>query len=352
MKRQTALVICPGRGTYNQTELGYLKRHHGDEVSTSGITTFLSEINEGREALGQISVSDLDNGDKFQSRIHGTGDNASALIYACALADFKKIDREKYDIVAVTGNSMGWYLALACAGVLQGEAGFKVVNTMGNLMHSDGVGGQVIYPLVDENWQRDSSLSAICDQTVAELNLIHDVEIHTSIELGGMRVLAANNAGVRALLKHLPPQQSRFPFQLQHHSAFHSVLLDHIPESAKKILPSALFQQAEIPLVDGRGKIWQPTSYQSLDLFNYTFDHQIRKTYDFSAAINVSIKEFAPEKLIVLGPGTTLGPPVAQQLIDLGWLGIDSKKAFTDYQKSDPFILSMGIEEQRKLVVL
>ena len=30
MTRKTAVVICPGRGTYNATELGYLGRHFPD----------------------------------------------------------------------------------------------------------------------------------------------------------------------------------------------------------------------------------------------------------------------------------------------------------------------------------
>jgi [acyl-carrier-protein] S-malonyltransferase len=351
MKKQTAVVVCPGRGTYNQTELGYLKRYHGGDESTVEISAFLGEVEAGRKSLGQVSLSELDGSDKYKSRIHGTGDNASALIYACALADFKKIDSEKFDVIAVTGNSMGWYLALACAGVLPGQAGFDVVNTMGKLMHTEGRGGQVIYPLVDENWQSDSTLSEICSQTVADLNKLEGVEIFTSIELCGMRVLAANEVGVKTLLEHLPQQQGRFPFQLQHHSAFHSPLLDHIPELAMKSLSRNLFKPAEIPLIDGRGKVWQPGCYRQDDLFNYTFDHQICSPYDFTSAISVSLKEFAPDKLIVLGPGTTLGPPIAQQLIELDWLNIGSKKTFTDQQKRDPFVLSMGIEDQRKYVL-
>lgn len=351
MKKQTAVVVCPGRGTYNQTELGYLNKYHGGDESTSEISAFLAEIEMGREVEGQISLSDLDSSDKYKSRIHGTGDNASALIYACALADFKKIDVEKYDIVAVTGNSMGWYLALACAGVLPGQAGFDVVNTMGKLMHTKGRGGQVIYPLVDANWKSDPELSKICDETVVDLNKMEGIEIFTSIELGGMRVLAANEVGVKALLEHLPPQQDRFPFKLQHHSAFHSPLLDHMPELAMRSLHENLFKSAEIPLIDGRGKVWQPGCYQPSDLYNYTFDHQIRSQYDFSSAISVSLKEFAPDKLIILGPGTTLGPPIAQQLIELDWLNIDSKETFVDQQKREPFVLSMGIEEQRKYVL-
>ena len=36
MAKQTALVVCPGRGTYNAPELGYLQKHHdggGDMVA-------------------------------------------------------------------------------------------------------------------------------------------------------------------------------------------------------------------------------------------------------------------------------------------------------------------------------
>ena len=30
---KTAVVICPGRGTYTKTELGYLSRHHADKAA-------------------------------------------------------------------------------------------------------------------------------------------------------------------------------------------------------------------------------------------------------------------------------------------------------------------------------
>ena len=33
---KTAVVICPGRGTYNATELGYLSRHFPDAALLAG----------------------------------------------------------------------------------------------------------------------------------------------------------------------------------------------------------------------------------------------------------------------------------------------------------------------------
>ncbi|HEV7233141.1 MAG TPA: ACP S-malonyltransferase, partial [Sphingorhabdus sp.] len=136
--KQTALVVCPGRGTYNAAELGYLKTHHG---ARSEMIAKLDALRRERE---QTPISELDAAEKYAPSVHMTGDNASLLIYGCALADFAAIDREKYDIVAVTGNSMGWYLALACAGVLGFEAGGRLVNTMGGIMHRDGKGGQIV----------------------------------------------------------------------------------------------------------------------------------------------------------------------------------------------------------------
>ena len=39
-----------------------------------------------------------------------------------------------------------------------------------------------------------------------------------------------------------------------------------------------------------------------------------------------------------------------QIMIENNWLDIDSKKAFSFLQKQDPYLLSMGIKEQRDLV--
>ncbi len=112
----------------------------------------IAGFDEMRRALSQPTLSALDGAARYAMSTFNRGDNASALIYACAYADFLSIDRDAFDIVAVTGNSMGWYIALACAGALDAGGGFEVVNTMGTLMHEFLIGGQTIYPFVDENW--------------------------------------------------------------------------------------------------------------------------------------------------------------------------------------------------------
>ena len=144
---KTGFSHLPGRGTYNAAELGYLQTHHAARQDVIGT------VDAVRTEKGQVTVSQLDNADKYAPSVHMTGDNASALIYACAMADFAAIDRERFEIVAVTGNSMGWYLALACAGIVDLAGGARLVNNMGGIMHQHGTGGQIVWSVVDDDWK-------------------------------------------------------------------------------------------------------------------------------------------------------------------------------------------------------
>jgi [acyl-carrier-protein] S-malonyltransferase len=63
------------------------------------------------------------------------------------------------------------------------------------------------------------------------------------------------------------------------------------------------------------------------------------------------VREYAPDRIILLGPGDSLGGAIAQALIQIEWLGLRSKQDFQEMQASEPFLLSMGREEQRAMVV-
>lgn len=344
MKR-SAVVICPGRGTYNKEELGFLKQYHSDKKS------FISGMDAYRRDSQQPPVSELDAAEKYKPSLHNIGNNASAIIYTCAMADFLSIDQEQFDIVAVTGNSMGWYLALAAGGAVDFHTGMHIVNTMGTLMHKQAQGGQVLFPLCDDNWQHDEALVQQLSDTIKAVSQDNQAEIYQSIDLGSMAVTAANDYAVKQLLNALPKVQGRYPFALPNHGAFHSPLMKPISDIAINTFDKQILASPKIPLIDGRGHIWQAHSTEAEALFQYTFDHQVCQTYNYSKAINVACKEFAPDCLIILGPGTTLGPPTAQQLIKMNWRNIDSKQTFKRIQQDDPFVLSMGFEDQRNLLI-
>lgn len=329
--KQTAVVIAPGRGTYNKNELGYLKRHHPNAPN-------LDQFDAYRATLGQ-KISELDTFSRFSGPTHTRGDNAAPLIYACAYSDFVSIDRDLFDIVGITGNSMGWYIALACAGAVDPMGGMQVVNTMGTLMQVHMIGGQLIYPFLDDNWQeipgrRDNLLSE-----VITINSRPDHDLGLSIDLGGMLVLAGNEAGLTAFERSVPALQGRFPMRLQNHAGFHTHLQRPISKLGFDALSEQLFVQPTIPLIDGRGAIWYPNSTDTSALYNYTLGHQVVEPYDFTAAIRTAAREFMPDVFIVLGPGTTLGGATAQALIQANWRGWRSKVDFQKEAQTQPRLL-------------
>ena len=346
LAKKKVVVICPGRGTYNKEELGYLQRLHADK------TEIITLIDEFRDRQGQMSVSELDGMENYSMRVHTAGENASALIYACALADYHAINKDQFDVVAVTGNSMGWYIALAVAGALAPEQAIELINTMGSMMSEGVIGGQMIYPIINDDWQIDPVREQQVLQSLAQANQQQGCEVYLSINLGGYLVFGGNKAGLLALEKLLPELQDRYPMNLFNHGAFHTPLLNEVSQQAKSLMSVDMFKAPNIPLIDGLGQVWQPYSCDVEHLYDYTLGSQVVAPYNFSKAIEVAIKEFAPDKLIILGPGATLGGAVAQGLISHQWQNLQSKADFIAKQKQEPFILAMGLAEQRKQVVI
>ncbi|MEM1381118.1 MAG: ACP S-malonyltransferase [Pseudomonadota bacterium] len=338
MKKRSALIVAPGRGTYNKDELGYLRRYHPHQRG------MFDRFDEQRVAKGQTTLKDLDGADRFSLATMTRGDNASALIYACAYADFTSIS-EAFEIVAVSGNSMGWYIALACAGALSADDGFRLVNTMGTLMQESLIGGQMIYPFVDEEWR---PIPGKREALLAMTRTIPGLEL--SIDLGGMIVFGGDEEALEAAEHALEPVGGRFPMRLANHAAFHTRMQNPVAERGRRELSLALFDQPAIPLVDGRGHAWFPKATDVEALYKYTLGHQVVEPYNFSASVKNAVREFAPDVIIVLGPGTTLGGSVAQSLIQIDWRGLSSKQAFIDRQAEDPLVLSMGMPAQRMVV--
>lgn len=343
-KKPRAVIICPGRGTYNKTELGYLKKYHTSK------TKLLSTIDKYRQSTQQITVSELDAMADYSIDTHTAGHNASSLIYACAAADFADIDQSEFDIVAMTGNSMGWYIALALSGALDNHNAIKLIDTMGAMMRDEVIGGQFIYPICDDNWHPNPTTLQNTLAQVDAVNKLDGCQCYVSINLGGYLVLAGNQKGLQSLEQHLPIVDQRFPMRLRNHGAFHTPMLEAVSRTAMQDLPMAMFDTPKIPLIDGRGKIWQPHSTDLNLLHSYTLGHQVTQAYDFTLALSVALKEFAPDIVILLGPGDTLGGAVGQVLVTHKWRGISSKEDFVARQSSQPFLLSMGLEQQRALV--
>jgi len=337
---KTAVLICPGRGSYTKAELGSLARFPDREL--------LVRFDAQRRAEGQDTLSDLDSTAIYSVARHTRGDNASALIYACSLGDAMALRGVK--LVAVTGNSMGWYSALACAGALSPEAGFEVANTMGRLMQEHLIGGQLIYPFMGPDWTAAPARKAELLALTYKINARPNHVLALSIDLGGLLVLAGNEAGLAAFEAAVPPVEGRFPMRLGNHAAFHTALQAPIAALGRAALPETLFDRPQLPLIDGRGHVWWPGAATRASLHAYTLGHQVTETYDFTAAIRSAAREFAPDLFIIAGPGSTMGGAVAQSLILGNWKGLASKADFQARQAASPIVISMGLPEQRALV--
>nr|WP_309502824.1 ACP S-malonyltransferase [uncultured Roseovarius sp.] len=337
-----AVLICPGRGTYNKAELGYLARHHAAQGDA------LAALDALRAADGQETLTALDGAARFDPKLHLRGDIAAPLIYACSALDARSLAAD-IDVVAITGNSMGWYTALAAGGALSLENGLRVAGTMGKLMQDAMIGGQLIYPCTRDDWAPDPARRAALMELVQEIDAQDGPVLRLSIDLGGMLVLAGNDAGLAAFEQAVPRVQDRFPLRLPGHAAFHTDLQEPVAAAGRAALGDDLFQPPAVPLIDGRGAIWWPGTSDARALRAYTLGHQVTQSYDFARSIAVAAREFAPDLFIIAGPGATLGGAVAQSLIACRWQGMADKAGFQAWQEAGPFMVSMGREDQRVL---
>lgn len=338
--KKRIVVVCPGRGSYTKETLGYLNKYQNK------YSDFISMLDQKKTSIGEPTITELDQAPQFSPNVHTRGENASTLIYACSYCDFLNIDKEKYEVVAVTGNSMGWYIAMAVAGSLSPSAAFDVINTMGSMMKETIVGGQIIYPIMNTDWTLNSQMESQVLEMIAEVNQLQDCQAYVSIYLGGYLVIGGNQKALDLLLKKLPKHEN-YPFQLVNHAAFHTPLLEQTSLQAFQVLSQDLFQAPTIPMIDGRGYLWTPYASNIKDLYNYTLGYQVTETYDFTQAISYCLKEFCPDHLVLLGPGNSLGGAIGQILVKNNWQNISSKTIFSQVQSESPFLVSMGMQNTK-----
>ena len=337
MNKKRSLVIVPGRGSYTRESSNYLSK-----VRNKNLDSFLNKIDAKRELNNEKSISLLDRS-PFKPKVHLVGENAAALTYFCSFADYKNIDLDHYDIVGILGNSMGWYTTLALSGSISLDDGYDLVNILGSMMKEQIIGGQLIYPIINDNWNFDNSIF----QKV--MKKISDAGAYISIYLGGYIVIGGDEIALKSLISSLDSIED-FPFKIPFHAAFHTPLLSGISNEAQKKIDKNIFKKPDIPIIDGRGFIWSKYSTNIDELYNYTLHQQVVEPFNFSKAVTVAIKELAPEKIILLGPGNSLGGPTAQVLIKNKWMGIESKESFLAHQKKNTYLISMSIDKQRSII--
>jgi hypothetical protein len=139
----------------------------------------------------------------------------------------------------VLGAGGGWPSALAVAGALPFEDAFRLAQEVA-LLREDALsaarGGQVIYPLLDADWEPSADLRA------AVADALSDGGQHpafASVDLGGFAILAGDEPAVTRLLEQLPAVTlagRRFPLRLAMQGPDHTPLAEGVAEVAAERL--------------------------------------------------------------------------------------------------------------------
>lgn len=334
-RRPRSAFVCPGSDAYGPAWLGSLPIDHPAVAAADAI-----RLEYGLEPLGE-----LDRAAELDPARHLRPANAAALTFMGTLLDAERA-ADDHRLVAVLGAGGGWPSALAVAGALPFEDAFRLAQEVA-LLREDALsaarGGQVIYPLLDADWEPSADLRA------AVADALSDGGQHpafASVDLGGFAILAGDEPAVTRLLEQLPAVTlagRRFPLRLAMQGPDHTPLAEGVAEVAAERLGGLRWQAPETTLIDGRGARWTPWSADPAALRDYSLGDQLVAPFRFTTALRVALRELAPELVVVAGSRGALAGVVGQVVVDEGYRGIRSRATFQAAQLSAaPLVLSMG----------
>jgi hypothetical protein len=333
--RPRAILVCHAGGATGVVPPGSLPASH----------PLIDAIDAMRLEYGLDPLAELDRA-AFDPARHLRPANAAAALFVRALLDGERAE-DDVELVAITGSSIGWYTALAVAGALPLADAFRAlqeVALLGEQLAATRGGGQVLYPVTDAGWR------PAADQQAAVVEALANGSggaggTYRSIDFGGYQVLAGDAQGVAMLLERLPVVrhgERRFPLRLALQGPDHSPLAEDVAEAAGDRL-SLRWQAPRVPLVDGRGVRWSPWSTDPAALRDYSLGAMLVEPYNFATALRVTLREYAPDHVVIAGPPGPLNAIVGQVLVAEGYRGIRDKATFQAAQRSaTPLVLSMG----------
>lgn len=329
-----AAVAFPSRGSYGPGSLGSLPPGH----------PWVRRADQLRREEDLPPLSVLDAAVRFDPAVHLRSSNAAPLTFLCGLLDAERIAGD-HEVVVVVASSTGWYTALAASGALEFDDAFRLVQTMSLLAEEpatgDDVGGQLIYPLTDDEWRPDPERSTSLEAALARRN----GSVHRAQELGAFVVLTGADPVLREVASVLEPVQvgnRRFPFRPAMQEAWHTPLRADTVAMATARLGDLSWSAPNVTLVDGRGVRFTPWSTDPAELARATIELQPVSTYDFAASVRVALREYAPDVILLPGPGASLGEVCAQLIVAEGYRGLRTRPELEAAQAGPtPILLSM-----------
>jgi len=329
-----AAVAFPGRGSYGPTSLGSLPSTHA----------WVRRADELRELMGLPSLIELDGAGRFEPATHLRPTNAWPLVFLCGLLDAERI-ADDHQVVVVVASSTGWYTALAASGALGFDDAFRLVQEMATAAEAPladgGPGAELIYPLSDEAWQPDAALATALEAGLREA----DGNAALAVDLGAFAVVGGNGSGVEVVSAALPPVtigDRAFPLRLANGEGWHTPLRAASANEAADRVKDLAWDRPNVTLVDGRGVRFTPWSTDPAQLAEQSLRGQADATYNFAASVRVALREYAPDVILLSGPGGSLGAACAGVIVSEGYRGLRSRAEFeTSQASSAPILLAM-----------
>jgi hypothetical protein len=329
-----AAVAFPGRGSYGPGSRGSLRPDH----------PWVVRADELRTEAGLPSLSEIDAADRFLPALHLRATNAWPLTFLASLLDAERI-ADDHEVVVVVASSIGWYTALAAAGSLEFDDAFRLVQAMAlaadEPLDDAAAAAEIVYPLIDETWERDEARSGLIDAAVAEAG----GGATRALELGSFSVIAGTAGAVEQVGASLPPVTMggrSYPLRLASADAWHTPLRARAAAGAAERLGDLGWERPKVAIVDGHGQRYTPLSTDPTHLAEQSLVGHAEAPYDFARAFRVALREYAPDVILLPGPGATLGTACAQLIVAEGYRGIRSRTELEAMQAGpSPLLLSM-----------
>lgn len=329
-----AAVAFPGRGSYGPGSLGSLSADH----------PWVRRADELRAEAGLPALSPIDAAERFTPALHLRAANAWPLTFLVSLLDAERI-ADDHEVVVVVASSIGWYTALAASGALEFDNAFRLVQQMAlaaeEPLDDAAAAAELVYPLIDDAWERDETRAGLIDAALANAG----EGAARALELGSFSVIAGTAGAVERVGASLPPVTvggRSYPLRLASADAWHTPLRARSAASAAGRLGDLRWERPKVTIVDGRGVRFTPLSTDPARLAEQSLVGHAEAPYDFARAFRVALREYAPDVVLLPGPGATLGTACAQLIVAEGYRGIRSRTELEAVQAGpSPLLLSM-----------
>lgn len=329
-----AAVAFPGRGSYGPRSLGALPRGH----------PWVRRADELRAAADLPALTSLDGADHFEPRVHLRPSNAWPLTFVTSLLDAERI-ADDHEVVVVIASSTGWYTALAASGALGFDDAFRLVQEMARAAEAplpgDAAAGELIYPLTDDAWQPDAAREAQVRSALADV----DGDAGLAVDLGAFAVIGGTIPALDRVGSALAPvavSERTYPLRLPAGDGWHTPLRRDAANRVADAIGELSWDRPNVTLIDDRGARFTPWSTDPTELATHSVRGQASSTYDFAASLRVALREYAPDVVLLPGPGASLGAACAQVIVAEGYHGHRSRAEFEEAQSgAAPILLSM-----------